>query len=96
MKATNNIYKTDKGTFTRKTARTYTHLIVRKARADKGEICDSPEGYIVENWCGREDLAIKQLNKMSGRKYCVHNMETGLNEYGIEIPFEIATVLEVI
>lgn len=37
------------GTFTRKTARTYTHVV----------IVNYGEGWKVANWCGRYDLAAK-------------------------------------
>ena len=45
------------GTFTRKTARTYTHVV----------LVDYGKGWRVANWCGRYDLAVKAAANWSRR-----------------------------
>lgn len=43
-------------TFTRRTARTYTHVVIARLTTEPGT-------FHALTWCGRPDLALKELNR---------------------------------
>jgi hypothetical protein len=68
--APKNAYKVegpDGSIFTRKTDRTYTHIVIGRGLPKNAN--PDRQGWEVVGWCGRYDLAVKKQGSREGRWY---------------------------